>query len=278
MSFICLKIERDGDVSILRIRDISSRETGEIRCIVSVNGKGPSVSCTAKLQLQRSLHDSADKNLPSVSVMTKPEDIQSHAQAKLSLTNNNNKGMPEKITELSLLKHQRGREESPTRTRSFSFPRRIVSCTKNISPLPARKRIPKNTSADNRESRFENNLSQQKVMKKNLDSNAEISNDRKLSSSLSEINEVDISIKLSSKKTEQFHQDTNAISNEECAKSLVEEWMKAKIIKDPADITVFRGNSAVVRVTYQGRPEPTVKWLRVVGLLSSFVIDRLIPS
>lgn len=271
MSFICLKIERDGNVSILRIRDISSREAGEIRCTVSVNGKGPSISCAAKLQLQRSLHDSTDRSLPSVSIMTKSEDIQSHAQAKLSLTNNNI-GIPEKITELSLLKHQRGREESPTRTRSSSFPRRIVSCTRNISPLPARKRIPNNASADNRKSRLENNLSRQKLIK-NLDSNVEFSNDQKLSPYLKEINEVNISTKLlSSMKAEQFHQDTNAISNEECAKSLLEELMKPIIIKDPADITVFRGNSAVLRVTYQGRPEPAVKWLRVVSLLSSFVI------
>ncbi|EFN64027.1 Myosin light chain kinase, smooth muscle [Camponotus floridanus] len=254
------KIERDGNVSILRIRDVSSRETGEIRCTVSVNGKGPSISCTAKLQLQRSLHDSIDRSLPSVSVMTKPEDIQSHAQAKL--TNNNNAGMSEKITELSLLKRRQGREKSPTRIRSSSFPRRIVSCTKNISPLPAKKRILNNASADNRKSRFENNLSRK--ITKNLDSNAEMSNDLKLSSSFNEINEVDISIKLlSSKKPEQFYQDTNVVSNEECAKSLVEELMKATIIKDPADIAVFRGNSAVVTATYQGRPEPTVKWLRV---------------
>lgn len=271
MSFICLKIERDGNVSILRIRDVSSREAGEIRCTVSVNGKGPSISCAAKLQLQRSLYDSIDRSLPSVSIMTKTsEDIQSHA--KLSLTNNNT-GIPEKITELSLLKHRRGREESPMRIRSSSFPRRIVSCTRNISPLPARKRIPNNASADNRKSRLENNLSREKIIKKNLDSNVEFSNDRKLLSSLKEINEVNISTKLlSSMKAEQF-QDTNATSNEECAKSLLqEELMKPMIIKDPADITVFRGNSAVLRVIYQGRPEPTVKWLRVVGLLSSSVI------
>lgn len=272
MSFICLKIERDGNVSILRIRDVSSRETGEIRCTVSVNGKGPSISCTAKLQLQRSLHDSIDRSLPSVSVMTKPKDIQSHAQAKLSLTNNNNAGMSEKITELSLLKRRQGREKSPTRIRSSSFPRRIVSCTKNISPLPARKRILNNASADNRKSRFENNLSQK--ITKNLDRNAEMSNDLKLSYSFNEINEVDISINLlSSKKPEQFHRDTNVVSNEKCAKSLVEELTKATIIKDPADIAVFRGNSAVVTVTYQGRPEPTIKWLRVVGLLSLYFID-----
>lgn len=238
-----------------------------------MNGKGPSISCVAKLQLQRSLHDSTDRSLSSVSVMTKPEDIQSRAQ--LSLTNINNTGMPEKVTELSLLKHRRRREESPTRTRSSSFPRRTVSYAKNVSPLPARKRIPSNASADIQKSRFGNDLSRQRIIKKNLYSNVEFSNDRELSSSLNEINETDISIKLlSSKKTEQFHWDINAVSNEECAESLLEELMKATIIKDPADVAVFRGNSAVLRITYQGRPEPRVKWLRVVSSLSSPVIYR----
>ncbi|XP_072764137.1 uncharacterized protein [Anoplolepis gracilipes] len=252
------KIEKDGNVSILRIRDISSRDTGEIRCTASVNGKGPSISCVAQLRLQRSLNDSTDNNFSSVSVMT--ENIQSRAQAKLSL-NIDDTGMPEKITELSSLKYRR--EESPMRTRSSSFPRRTVSYTKNVSPLPARKRIPSNALTDIRKSRFENDLSRPKITKKNLDSNVEFSNDQKLSSS-SEINKTDISIKLlSPKKTEQFHRDTNAVSNEECAESLLKELMKPTIIKDPADVIVFRGNSAVLRVTYQGRPEPTVKWLRV---------------
>ncbi|KAM0731548.1 Myosin light chain kinase, smooth muscle [Formica fusca] len=257
------KIERDGNVSILRIRDISSRDTGEIRCTASVNGKGPSISCVAKLRLQRSLHDSTDRSPPPVAAMTKPEDIQSHAQAKLSLTNINNTGMPEKITELSLLKHRRRREESPTRTRSSSFPRRIVSYTKNVSPLPARKCILNNASADIGKSRFGNDLLRQRITKKNLDSNVEFSNDRKLSSSLDETNETDISMNLlSPKKTEQVNLDINTVSNEKCAESIL-ELMKATIVKDPADVTVFKGNSAVVRVTYQGRPEPMIKWLRV---------------
>ncbi|KAL6428697.1 hypothetical protein ACFW04_007942 [Cataglyphis niger] len=67
---------------------------------------------------------------------------------------------------------------------------------------------------------------------------------------------------LSPKKTE-FNLDTNILSNEERVETLLEELMKATIVKDPADVTVFKGNSAVVRITYQGRPEPTIKWLRV---------------
>lgn len=85
---------------------------------------------------------------------------------------------------------------------------------------------------------------------------------------------------LSPKKTE-FNLDTNIVSNEERVETLLEELMKATIVKDPADVTVFKGNSAVVRVTYQGRPEPTIKWLRVVSSLSSSVIYRfyrLVPS
>lgn len=206
--------------------------------------------------------------------MTKPEDIQSHAQAKLSLTNINNTGMPEKITELSSLKHRRRREESPTRTRSSSFPRRIVSYTKNVSPLPPKKCVLNNASADIGKSRFGSDLSRQRITKKNLDSNVEFSNDQKLSSSLKEKNETDISMNLLSPKKTEFNLDTNTVSNKERVETLLEELMKATIVKDPADVTVFKGNSAVVRVTYQGRPEPTIKWLRVVSSLSSFIIYR----
>lgn len=99
----------------------------------------------------------------------------------------------------------------------------------------------------------------------------EFSNDRRLSFSLNE----NISIKLlSPKKTEQYHWDINAVSSEECAKSLLENLIKATIIKDPDDVTVFRGNSAVLRVTYQGHPEPKIKWLRVVSFAFLVCIYR----
>lgn len=258
-----MKIERDGNVSILRIRDISLRDTGEIQCIASVNGKGPSISCIAKLQLQNLLYDFNDS-------MMKPEDIQSQAQAKQLLTNTNLVGTPKKVKKLSSLKCRRRHEKSLTHTRSSSFPRCTTSCTKHISPLPIKKCI-FNNNANNalieiQKSQFEDELSVQRIIKKNLNSNLEFSKDQKLSS-LNKEDITDTSIKsLSPKKTKQLYpQNIDSVSNKKHMELRLEELIKATIIKEPTDISVFRGSKAVLRVTYQGCPEPTVKWLRVVG-------------
>lgn len=268
-----MKVEKDGNVSILRIRDISSCDTGEIRCIATVNGKGPSASCNAKLQLQNSLYDFND-------FATKPEDIQSHAKAKLSLTNVNLTGMPEKTTKLSSLKCRRHHEKttSLTRTRSSSFPRCAASYTKHISPLPIRKRISNNVSTDIQKSQFTDDSSVQRVIKRNVDSNLfELSEDQRLSSSINEKNIIDTSVKLlSPKKTEQLcHQNVDSIPNERYVESHLKKLIKATIIKQPTDIRVFKGSRTVLKVTYQGCPEPTIKWLRVVGFIFSPLIRIL---
>ncbi|XP_067210466.1 uncharacterized protein [Linepithema humile] len=227
------KIEKDGNVSILRIRDTSSRDTGEIRCTASVNGKGPSISCSAKLRLQHSLYD-LDDSVKSL------KDIQ----------------LPEKVE----LKYRRRCEESPTRIRSSSFPRQTASCTKHVSPLLARKRISNNASVA--KSQFRNDLSAHKIAEKYLDNNVEFSNDRSLSSS-NETAITDTSARLLWPRKEEHRQNTNVILNEEHAESCLKELIKATIIKEPTDVTVFKENRVALRVTYQGFPEPTVKWLQV---------------
>lgn len=268
-----MKIEKDGNVSILKIRDISLSDTGEIRCTASVNGKGPSISCIAKLQLQNSLYDFND-------FVTKPEDIQSHAKAKLSLTNTNLTGMPEKTAKLSSLKC-RQHQKSLTRTRSSSFPRCAASYTKHISPLPIRKRISNNVSIDIQKSQFTDDLSVQKVTKKNLDNSLfELSKGQKLSSSINEKNIIDTSVKLlSPKKTEQLcDQNIDFIPNKEYVESRLEKLIKATIIKELTDIKVFKGSSTVLKVIYQGHPEPTIKWYRAVSYILLLLIQLLLIS
>lgn len=260
---MCLKIEKDGNVSILRIRDISLRDAGEIRCTASVNGKGPSISCIAKLQLQKSVYDFND-------FMTKLEDLQSYAEAELSLTNTNLASMPEKMVKQSSLKCQRYHERSLTRTRSSSFPRCTASYTKHISPLSIRKRISNNNaSTDIRESRLTDDLSAQRIIKKNLDSNLfELSKDQRLFASLN-----DTSIKLSSKKTKQLcYQNIDCITNKKHMDTCLKELIKATIIEEPTDTSAFRGSRTVLKVTYRGYPEPTVKWLRVVSVIFLLLI------
>jgi len=171
---LCLKIERNGNVSILRIRDVSLRDIGEVRCIASMNGKSLSISCIAKLQLQNLLYDFNDS-------VTKPEGIQSHAH--------NLEGVPEKMAKLSSLKCRRHYEKSLTRIRSSSFSRCTTSCIKFISLLPIRKRISDNVLIDVQTSRFGNDLPIQKIIKKNLYSNlgfSKIEENQRFGTTLSE--------------------------------------------------------------------------------------------
>lgn len=254
-----MKIEKDGNVSILRIRDISLCDTGEIRCTATVNGKGPSVSCYAKLRLQNSLYDFND-------FATKPEDIQSHAKAKVSLTNANLTGMPEKTAKLSSLKCRQHHEKP--RTRSSSFPRCAASYTKHISPLPTRKRISNDVSIDIQKSQFAD-LS--KSCKKNINSNLfERPKDQRLSSSINDTTDTFVKL-LSPKKTEQLcHRNVDSIPNKKYVESHPEKLIKATIIKQPTDIRVFKGSRTVLEVTYQGCPEPMIKWLRAVSFFYFF--------
>ncbi|XP_011864762.1 PREDICTED: myosin light chain kinase, smooth muscle-like isoform X3 [Vollenhovia emeryi] len=248
------KIEKDGSVSILRIRDISLRDTGEIRCIATVNGKGPTISCIAKLQLQNSLYNFSD-------FAKKSEDIQSRAEVKLSLTNPNLASMPEKMANQSSLKCRRHHDKSLIRTRSSSFPRCTASNTKHISPLPMRKHISNNASNNVHNSRFADDLPIQRIIKKSLDSNLfQFSKYQRL-------NEKDIansSVKLlSPREMEQCRQNIDSTPSKKHVESYPEELIKATIIKEPTDISVFKGNRTVIKVTYEGCPEPTVKWLQV---------------
>lgn len=215
-----------------------------------MNGKGPSVSCVAKLRLQRSPHD------PGESV-AKPEGVQFCAPANSSLIS-----VSEKILERSSLKCPRQCEQSPTRARSSSFLRRTASCAKEyVSPLPARKRVSKNASNDVQKLRFKNDLSAERNTKTNLNKKVEVSDDLQLSL-LNEKDTTEVSARLPSENVKLLHDQTTDITVD---KDNMETLEKAAIIKEPADVTVFRGNKALIRVTYQGRPEPTVKWLRVVG-------------
>ncbi|XP_036144946.1 uncharacterized protein LOC105834071 [Monomorium pharaonis] len=258
------KIERSGNVSILRIRDVSLCDTGEIRCIASVNGKDLSISCTTKLQLQNSLYDFND-------FVTKFEDIKFQTRAEPSLTKADLIRISKKMAKLSKLikplKCRRHHEKTLTRTKSLSLlcSRYTTSNTsKYISPL-IRKRIFNNTSINVQKLQFANDLSIQKVIKENLDNNLTFSKDQRLLFAVNKGDTTDISIKLlSPNRTEQIcHQNIiSSIPNKKDVKH-IEEIVKAAIIKEPVDISVFKGSKAILQVTYQGRPKPTVKWLRV---------------
>lgn len=284
----------------MRIRDVTSRETGEIRCTATVSGKGPSIGCVAKLRLR---HSSNDLGNPAMG----PESGQSYS--KLSPTDTGLASTLERIA--PTLKRRQACEESPTRVRSSSFPRRSASsCAKHASPLATRRCAVNNAPMDARKSRFDSDLS---IAKHDFDSKTvvtKLSNDRRRSSFSS--NEKDAADNLKalppSTKTELHDQESDNTGNcmrnrvagpqtepsrecdesndqeetvcwrkdqsQENAEMCTEKPMRATIIKEPSDVTVFKGNKAVLQVTYQGRPEPAVKWLRVVCSIFLVIISH----
>lgn len=201
------------------------------------------------------------------------KDIQLPAQHKLLPINTKYAVMPEKVAESSSLKRRREYEESSPRTRSSSFPRPITSCSKHISPLPTKKRISNDTLTNIRKSRFANDASARKITKKDLDDNVKLTKDK--NPSLHEKNSIDSSVNLSmSTKTAQLSgepQDIDVTSEKHVEPCLEMELTKAAIVKEPNDVTVFKGSKVVLRVTYRGCPEPKVKWLRVVSSFFSLV-------
>lgn len=182
--------------------------------------------------------------------------------------------------------------KSPLRVRSSSFPRRSASsCVKHASPLPTRRCAANDALMSARRSRFDSDLP---IVKHHLDGKTESwSNEKDAadeeSSQSTEVGSCD----RESDDTGNWSRATDSQSepsggtgesNErkettcwadrsaENAETRTESPMRAMIIKEPSDVTIFKGNRAVLQVTYQGRPEPTVKWLRVVRWIFLFVI------
>lgn len=120
-------------MSILRIHNVSSRDAGEIRCTASVAGKGPSISCTAELQLKRSLRGLDDPSSTCDAIY--PE---TRAKKGTSCTRSNSA----RRTARDLPPSPRSlRHEPPMRARSSSLPLKSV-VVKRQSPSPAKRNVP----------------------------------------------------------------------------------------------------------------------------------------
>ncbi|XP_032676016.1 uncharacterized protein LOC116846386 isoform X2 [Odontomachus brunneus] len=281
------KIERNGGVSILRIRDVTSRETGEIRCTATVSGKGLSIGCVARLRLRHS-NDLGNPAMGS-------ESGQSYSKL-LTPDNGDFTSTPGRVA--PMLKRRQPCEESPTRIRSSSFPRRSApSCTKHASPLATRRCAVNNIPMNARKSRFDSDLS---IAKHDFDSKTavtKLSSDRGSSFSSNDEEDATDNPKALPRKasTESHGKESDDIGScmknrvagpqtepksdesndreeiicwqedqsEKNAETRTKKPIRASIIKEPSDVIVFKGNRAVLQVTYQGRPEPAVKWLRV---------------
>ncbi|XP_078043308.1 myosin light chain kinase, smooth muscle-like isoform X2 [Augochlora pura] len=323
------KVEKDDNVSILRIQNVSSRDTGEIRCTASVIGKGPSISCTAELRLKRS-----HRNFADLAVTRDKSCRLIEIRKPGSCERSNSVKKPRREVASS---PRRQRPESPMRARSSSLP--LKSSTSDVkrpspsstrrnvppSPLLGSRKIKENEANDKKDpdpkktrnsgarsakrpprDRVENSLSSDEeadAAKRALlakpsdktDAKFLLRNHRKEPCLMKPItadpgtwntetssNEVrdncekyDDTPIMSMEYAEEEPEEPAApnaqdlIETTERLNERIDQFIAAAIVKVPADVTVFRGNRVVLRVSYQGHPEPQVKWLRAGRELSA---------
>ncbi|XP_043525679.1 titin homolog isoform X2 [Frieseomelitta varia] len=307
------KIEKDDNVSILRIHDVQPRDTGEIRCTASVIGKGPSISCTAELRLSRTVENFEGSTYHNAC------EIKNERPPKPPTRSRNNSLKRARDVPSS---PRNERCEFPARTRSSSLPLRSTPSPKQ-SPTPARKINPPSPSLDAgktlatnkrkdiRSKKFERKVTQ-RVCRRGISSSSEdeeepkdtssgkspevsklVENKEEAVRSLSEVSDLRKTDNGAKQMQDGYnkHDDTPIICTESALQELEEgsvaekseaivakeekvairseEFVAASIVKVPADVTVFRGNRVVLRVTYRGHPEPIVKWLRAGRELSA---------
>ncbi|OAD58520.1 Myosin light chain kinase, smooth muscle [Eufriesea mexicana] len=271
------KVEKDDNVSILRIHDVQPRDVGEIRCTASMAGKGPSISCTAELRLNRTMdhfEESKHRNT-STEIRNEKPPKGPNCTRNSSLQKNIRDGP-------SLLPR---RYESPSQTRASSLPVRCTPSPRQPSPLTARKNIPPSPLLDTKKAVINKtnkrkDLSSKKLVRKVTQRVYRKPNEERTSSSDEEAdtkrsqdncNKYDdtpiICMERAPEETEEEEPSVAPKSDEDVTKeekvgTRSEEFVAAGIVKVPADVTVFRGNRVVLRVTYRGHPEPRVKWLR----------------
>lgn len=137
-----IQVERDDNVSILRIHDVQPRDIGEIRCTASVTGKGPSISCTAELRFQRTVQNFEESRRHDTL------EINNEKPPKAVNYSRNNSLRKARRDVLSSSRNQL--HESPMRIRSSSLPLRSTSSPKQLSPAPARKNILQSPLLDTR--------------------------------------------------------------------------------------------------------------------------------
>lgn len=299
-------------MSVLRIHSVSPRDAGEIRCTASVVGKGPSISCTAKLRLNRSLH-----NLDGPASKYNSVDMEVRSERFITCTRSSSLRKTRRDVPSQSPRNQR--YELPMRARSSSLPLKSPPNPKQPSPLPTRKNIPPSPLLNTRNIREDKTSRRKEVCAKKLESKV-VRFDKKskgrISPSSGEEEENDTSERIlppnvSSEtslksiedrkgcarslastnsefcKTEndsiQCHDNCNKhddvpimctesamVTKEANEPSMSERnygiqakeervtapqaFVAVAILKVPADVTVFRGNRVVLRVTYQGHP------------------------
>lgn len=281
---------------------MQQRDVGEIRCTASVAGKGPSISCSAELRLNRSTNENRNEKPPL---------------APPSCNRSNSLRRARKDAPLA---------SSPLRARSLP---RGSTPSPNLSPLPVRRNLPpsplldrksrklpektgnrkdvnlkkftrkatqrvhgkenERTSSDEEETFVRQKRSRETRLSEN-EEEEELVNASTMTSNVCKtdknetrqdnVNKHDntpiICVKHVPEEMEEMEEEEGSIRKEIVMKEeekIVggveeeeEEFVAACIVKVPADVTVFRGNRVVLRVTYRGHPEPAVKWLRAVNI------------
>lgn len=272
------------------------RDVGEIRCTASVSGKGPSISCAAELRLNRAARNPEDsiqsatngnrnEKPPNCNSLRKtrkdvPPPVESPTRASRSSS------LPRRSTpspNLSPLPVRRNIPPSPL----LLDRRKLADKTGKRKDLNLKKFARKATqrvyrepgdrvSSDEEEAKetFETKLleNEGEFVKENV-RKTDKSDTRQIQDNVNKHDNTPIiCVKHVPEEMEEIEEESSiqndaiVMEKEENIVGGEEELVAACIVKVPADVTVFRGNRVVLRVTYRGHPEPMVKWLRAVNI------------
>ncbi|XP_043500905.1 titin homolog [Polistes fuscatus] len=243
------KVEKDGNVCILKVHEVCSRDAGEIRCTASVLGNGPSICCTTELQLNRgtcTFENCASSNSKKERTTSRnreksPSPSPSSSFRRTPLSSSCRRSKKEQHI-LSTNASCQKEDNKFQRARSSSLPlRKKVSSPKELSPLPKKKNVLLPTDRSDLSNKQKNESDA-------IDLIPSMCTERSL---------------LTSSPDKEYIKDDDESSNQ------LDKFVAATIVNAPNDVTVFRGNKLVLDITYRGDPEPLVKWFRAGRELKS---------
>lgn len=304
INLLLSQIEKDDSVSILRIHGVQPRDVGEIRCTASVSGKGPSISCAAELRLNRAAtHENRNEKSPncnrSNSLRKTRKDVPPLVESPTRASRSSS--LPRRSTpspNLSPLPVRRNIPPSPllldrrTKLADKTGKRKDLNLKKFSRKATQRVyRESGDRASSDEEEEAREMLEGKRCETKLLENEGELvkGNVRKTDKNdtrqiQDNVNKHDntpiICVKHVPEEMEEIEEecsiqnDAIVMEKEEKIVGGEEEFVAACIVKVPADVTVFRGNRVVLRVTYRGHPEPAVKWLRAVNIYRLYVQSR----
>ncbi|XP_058807501.1 titin homolog [Phymastichus coffea] len=290
------KIERNGSTSILRIPHVTQRDCGEVRCIASIT-KGPSISSSTQLRL-RSLSPAKSSpskdtsrrkpnglSTPNLQVDKSQADANKRASSFTRLTvkarDSSTESLREKSPSTKRVANRQKRSRSPDKViKRNGYSKQQIAKQPNALPMKPIKKAQLNiqpvekvhvandltNDADEIDRSIVDILQQENILTAvppQLPKRRAASPDKERVISIKRIS----SFKNSIQHHHHHHHNNNNEEGVHVQKkpSIVmnrKGEVAALMLRPPDDAVTLRGAVATLEATYQGQPEPMVKWMR----------------